>query len=59
MNIIDSTTVSALVIVLAVAVIATMVTFGLVVRSYVASRPARPARVRRPAVAVSQGRYAH
>jgi hypothetical protein len=59
MNIIDTATVSALVIVLAVAVFATMVTFGLVVRSWVADRPARPARVRRPAVAVSQGRWAH
>ena len=59
MNIIDTTTVSALIAVLAVAVMATVVTFGLVVRSYAADRPARPARVRRPAVAVTQGRYAH
>jgi cell division protein FtsX len=50
MNIIDSATVSVLLVVLAVAVFAAVVTIGFAVRLYVASRPARP--VRRPAIAV-------
>jgi len=54
MNIIDTATVSALLIVLSVAVLAAVVTLGLVLRTYAASRPARPAR--RPAIAV---RLAH
>jgi hypothetical protein len=54
MNIIDSATVSALLVVLAIAVFAAVVTLGFAVRQYAASRPARPAR--RPAIAV---RLAH
>jgi hypothetical protein len=56
MNIIDSATVSALLVVLALAVFAAVVTLGIALRVYVASRPARPAASRRPAVAV---RLAH
>ena len=51
MNIIDSATVSALLVVLAIAVFAAVVTLGFAVRLYAASRPARP--VRRPAITVS------
>ena len=56
MNIIDTATVSALLIVLAVAVLASVVTLGMVLRLYVASRPSRPAR---RAVAVQHARFAH
>lgn len=58
MTIIDTTTVSAFLVVLAVAVFATVVTFGFVVRQYVANRPVRPARVR-PSVTYAPGRLAH
>ena len=51
MNIIDATTVSALLVVLALAVLATVVTAGLVLaRVYGASRPAAVAGPKYPAV---------
>jgi hypothetical protein len=56
MTIIDTATVSVLLFVLAVAVLASVVTLGIALRVYVASRPARPAR---DAVAVQHARLAH
>ena len=58
MTIIDTTTVSAFLVVLAVAVVATAITFGIAVRSYMDSRPARAARTR-AAIVPSNGRLAH
>ena len=58
MTIIDTATVSAFLVVLAVAVFATAVTLAVAVRAYYAAQPARTPRVR-PAVAVRQGRFAH
>ena len=56
MTIIDTATVSALLVVLSVAVLAAVVTLGFTVRLFLAARPARPAR--RP-VAVQHARLAH
>jgi len=56
MTVIDTATVSALLVILAVAVLASVVTLGIALRLYVAGRPARPAR--RP-VAVQHARLAN
>jgi hypothetical protein len=56
MIIIDTATVSALLVVLAVAVLASVVTLGMVLRLYVAGRPARTAR---RTAAVQHARLAH
>jgi hypothetical protein len=57
MTIIDTATVSAFLVVLAVAVIATAITLGVALRAYYASRPARTPRMR--AAVALQTRYAH
>jgi hypothetical protein len=56
MTIIDTATLSALLVILAVVVLASVVTLGIALRMYVAGRPARPAG--RP-VAVRHARLAH
>ncbi len=58
MTIIDTTTVSALLLVLAVALFATAITMGIVLRTYIAQRTWQPGPVRTPA-GMFQGRYAH
>ena len=57
MTIIDTATVSAFLVVLAVAVIATAITLGVALRAYYVSRPARTPRMR--AAVALQSRYAH
>jgi hypothetical protein len=56
MTIIDTATVSALLVILSVAVLAGVVTLGIALRLLLATRPARPAR--RP-VAVQHASLAH
>ena len=56
MTIIDTATVSALLVILSVAVLSAVVTLGIALRLFVATRPARPAR---RSVAVQHARLAH
>ena len=60
MNIIDTATVTILLVVVALAVLAVVVAAGVgLTHWYLAQRAARPARTARPAVDVLRSRYAH
>ncbi len=58
MTILDTTTVSAFLVVLAVVVLAVAITTGIALRQYFDSLPARPAR-QRPVIVPGHGRLAH
>ena len=60
MNIIDTATVTALIAVVAFAVLAVLVAAGIGLgHLYAAKHSGRPARTARPAAGVLRGRYAH
>jgi hypothetical protein len=60
MNVIDTTTVTALIAVLAFAVLAVLVAAGIVLgHLYAVKHSERPARTARPTAGVLSGRYAH
>jgi hypothetical protein len=60
MNIIDTATITALIAVVAFAVLAVLVAAGIGVgHLYAAKHAGRPARTSRPAAGVLRGRYAH
>ena len=59
MNIIDTATVTALIAVVAFAVLAVLVAAGIGIGHLYAASAGRPARTARPAAGVLRGRYAH